>query len=54
MNSLFAMILAASSMGPSVGVAGPDAKMLLLVRQLGHKSFAVREAAALLQFAFQG
>ena len=46
MSSLFAMILAASSMGPSSGVAGADAKMLALVRQLGHKSFAVREAAS--------
>lgn len=43
MNQLFAFLLAAMPVGEP---AAPDPKLTALVRQLGHKSFAVRETAA--------
>ncbi len=47
MNTLFSLILAAAPLGaPAEAPAAPDAKLLELVRQLGHKSYKVRETAA--------
>jgi len=47
MTPLFSLILAAAAAGaPPEPAAAPDPKLMDLVRQLGHKSYKVRETAA--------
>lgn len=46
MNLLLALIISTATLGAPPESAAPDPNLTALVRQLGHTSFAVREAAA--------